>query len=222
MTKKPIMTPAMLAAEALGIGASAGAPGAIEASEAAGQKQLVESTDMPLELSGMKYGENGKPLFEQAGFTFGAKIDDLFQQATLPPGWRREATGHSMWSDILDEHGRKRVSVFYKAAFYDRKAHARLNHRYHAGIDYDCDPKSRPTRACIFDQGVAIAAFPIEDPESYNSGNAAEKAAVAELNARFPDWLNPLAYWDAADKAEGVEAGGEQGLRPSSDGAHHD
>jgi len=32
-----------------------------------------------------------------------------------------------MWSYLLDEHGRRRVAIFYKAAFYDRSAFMRLN-----------------------------------------------------------------------------------------------
>jgi hypothetical protein len=62
--------------------------------------------------------------FEAVGFKFGDKIDDLFLSAELPEGWTREATDHDMWSKILDADGVERVSVFYKAAFYDRCAFA--------------------------------------------------------------------------------------------------
>ena len=40
-----------------------------------------------------------------------------------------------MWSHIVDAEGRKRVAVFYKAAFYDRRADMRLEPRY--TIDYE-------------------------------------------------------------------------------------
>jgi hypothetical protein len=33
---------------------------------------------------------------------------------------------HAMWSYLVDELGRERVSIFYKAAFYDRSAHMSL------------------------------------------------------------------------------------------------
>ena len=31
-----------------------------------------------------------------------------------------------MWSYLTDQHGRQRVAIFYKAAFYDRRAFMRL------------------------------------------------------------------------------------------------
>lgn len=100
---------------------AASTPGGIEAQEKAGQGKLVASTDMPLDLN------PNKDAFEAVGFTFGEKIDDVFQEATLPKGWTRKATDHDMWSEILDENGGKRVSVFYNAAFYHRSAHAVLD-----------------------------------------------------------------------------------------------
>lgn len=98
-----------------------GAPGFggyIEAQEARGQRELVESTDLPTDAHGRDAD------FEALGFTFGAPHsgDPLFRPATLPEGWRREGSGHAMWSYIVDNKGRQRVSIFYKAAFYDRKA----------------------------------------------------------------------------------------------------
>jgi hypothetical protein len=48
--------------------------------------------------------------------------DELFFDAVLPEGWRIEPTEHHMWSDVIDEKGVKRISMFYKAAFYDRDA----------------------------------------------------------------------------------------------------
>ena len=96
----------------------ASTPGGIEAQEKAGQLALVASTDMPKELD--------RAAFEALGFTFGEPVDELFVTATLPPGWKRQATDHSMWSKIVDEQGRERVAIFYKAAFYDRRAHARI------------------------------------------------------------------------------------------------
>jgi hypothetical protein len=91
--------------------------------ESAGQRELVHSDRLPAEA-----GPSDAD-FEAVGFTFGAVDpgDDLFRPATLPEGWKREGSDHAMWSYILDQHGRRRVEVFYKAAFYDRKAFMRLN-----------------------------------------------------------------------------------------------
>jgi len=89
--------------------------------EAAGQKQLVASTKMPTEAPWDKLTE--------LGFVKGEAVpgDDIFCEATLPEGWERKASDHSMWSYIVDDRGIERVAIFYKAAFYDRSAHASLS-----------------------------------------------------------------------------------------------
>ena len=93
----------------------------IEGMEAAGQRQLVNSTDLPTKGS-------DDPEFLRLGFTFGEPYphDPLFRPATLPDGWRKQAKDYAMGSAVVDELGRERVSVFYKAAFYDRRADMHL------------------------------------------------------------------------------------------------
>lgn len=53
--------------------------------------------------------------------------DPLFLRAKLPEGWVVKGLDHAMHSSILDADGFERVMIFYKAAFYDRRAHASLN-----------------------------------------------------------------------------------------------
>lgn len=88
----------------------------IEVMEAAGQQQLVHSDIMPAQ---------GSDALPALGFRIGEFTDDdqLFVHATLPEGWSKEGSDHSMWSYVVDAQGRRRVSCFYKAAFYDRSAH---------------------------------------------------------------------------------------------------
>ncbi len=91
----------------------------IGAQEARGQQQLVHSDRLPTEL------RDDRAAFEALGFVFGTPDadDPLFTPATLPDGWTREAADdHDMWSYVVDTLGRRRVAVFYKAAFYDRRA----------------------------------------------------------------------------------------------------
>lgn len=97
------------------------ASGGIEAQEAQGQRQLVGSTQLPVK-------GNHDPKFAEMGIIFGASTPDdpLFCEATLPAGWSKRATDHSMWSEIVDEIGKVRASIFYKAAFYDRDAFIRV------------------------------------------------------------------------------------------------
>lgn len=101
---------------------SDGNNGYIEGMEAAGQRQFVGSEQLPTR----------SPIaeLEALGFVFGPvdPRDDLFRPCTLPDGWVKRGTDHSMWSEIVDDKGRRRVSIFYKAAFYDRSAHASLVH----------------------------------------------------------------------------------------------
>jgi hypothetical protein len=96
-------------------------PEEIERSEAQGQEELVASDTLPTDLK-------DKSSFESLGFVFGEVVenDPLFQYVTLPEGWKKQSTDHSMWSKIVDQDGNERVSIFYKAAFYDRTAFAYL------------------------------------------------------------------------------------------------
>lgn len=95
-----------------------GAGRAIEAMEARGQAELVRGDQLPTDSGGQDAA------FVALGFEFGPPTpgDPLFRPAKLPAGWTRRADEHPMWSTLVDQHGRPRVSIFYKAAFYDRRA----------------------------------------------------------------------------------------------------
>lgn len=97
-------------------------PGAIEAQEAAGGAAMAadDCEVIPVQIM----GGVGADLIA-LGFVLGDvdPNDALFRAATLPPGWKRAGTDHSMNTSIVDELGRKRVGIFYKAAWYDRSAH---------------------------------------------------------------------------------------------------
>lgn len=104
-------------------------PGAIEAMEAEGQRQLVASSSLPTELRG---GDDAKALLVSWGFVFGEidSEDSLFTPVQLPPGWTKAGTDHDMHSNVVDDKGRERIGVFYKAAFYDRRADMHIVSRY--------------------------------------------------------------------------------------------
>jgi len=100
---------------------TAATPGGIEKQEAQGQKDFVASESLPRKCP--------KQELEKLGFVFGETIDGvsgLFVQVKMPKGWKKQATDHSMWSELVDETGKVRASIFYKAAFYDRDAFLRL------------------------------------------------------------------------------------------------
>ncbi|MBI4185795.1 hypothetical protein HY524_01970 [Candidatus Berkelbacteria bacterium] len=91
---------------------------AIYMQEKQGQQDLIESSSLPTKGS-------DNPAFKEMGIIFGEpfKDDPLFRPAQLPPGWTVKGSDHDMWSYLYDDKGEKRASIFYKAAFYDRKAH---------------------------------------------------------------------------------------------------
>lgn len=165
----------------------AATPGGIEAQEKAGQEALVASTDMPKEL------HPSRAAFEQVGFKFGDDVDDLFVKATLPPGWKRAATDHSMHSDIMDDQGRKRVGVFYKAAFYDRRADAVLVCRYNIGRDYDLPDDQ--VSVVIKDAGKEIYRTQAMPREGYKTEEAHREVAKKWLLDAIPNAFDPVAAW---------------------------
>lgn len=62
-----------------------------------------------------------------------SKSGDLFFDVRLPEGWRIEPTEHSMYTNLVDANGWVRASIFYKAAFYDRKASISLRRFWEVG-----------------------------------------------------------------------------------------
>lgn len=96
-----------------------GNPNAIEAQEARGQKELLQSMQLPIDVPPVD-----KQKLIDAGVIFGevSAGDKMFMDAVLPKGWSKRATDHSMWSELVDDKGEVRAKIFYKAAYYDRRA----------------------------------------------------------------------------------------------------
>lgn len=170
-------------------------PGGIEVQEKAGQTALVNSTNMPKEM------RPGREAFEKLGFIFGDDVDDLFVSAALPAGWTRAATGHSMHSDILDEQGRRRVGVFYKAAFYDREADAHLVGRFRVEKKYpersDAGiPADAMLPVIVTDAGVEIHRVgEAKYLHDWENSDRLEKEGVAWLDENRPGWRDPVESW---------------------------
>ena len=115
-----------------------GNPKAIEDQEAEGQKELVESSQLPVKVNtprGVSAQEQYKAMGIKVISTPGPSDDVMFLDVELPEGWEIKATGHSMWSELRDNKGRKRASIFYKAAFYDRSSHINFLHRINYQVD---------------------------------------------------------------------------------------
>src|SRR5882757_9357690 len=109
--------------------AAAMSPGGIEAMEEAGQRKLVATPDrLPIRGTIESFQNSSRGKWEAAGFVFGDPVIEsgrptIFVACAFPSGWKLVPTEHSMWSDVVDAYGKKRAAVFFKAAFYDYKAH---------------------------------------------------------------------------------------------------
>lgn len=182
---------------------AASTPGGIEAQEKRGQTSFVNSAILPIPDD----RRCTQAQLEAMGVQVGEKVDDLFVSVVLPQGWRKEATEHSMWSTLLDEQGRERATIFYKAAFYDRNAHMNLTRRYQAVGYNDCDAegnllerKQNGERAAYYllrieDCGKPIHTIGVHGVDDYPLMDRHDTEAREWLEANFPDHRNPLAYW---------------------------
>jgi hypothetical protein len=168
---------------------AAATPGGIEAQEKRGQVAFVAQQTLPKD--GL---DRYRAALEKAGFKFGEDADDLFIRCEFPAGWTKQPSDHSMWSYLLDEKGRRRGGLFYKAAFYDRKAHISLDSRYTCGTDYDApEREDRKRRVVVKDCGTVIFASEYVD---YRQEEAEYAKCEAWLSERFPECRDVGAYWD--------------------------
>jgi hypothetical protein len=197
MTERNYHNPAALAAMATGDFANAIAaatPGGIERQESAGQQSLVSNFKrLPKDMD--------RATAEAHGFVYGADDDELFVTVTAPKGWRMEATDHSMHNRIVDAAGNERGSVFYKAAFYDRRADGywltrfTTERKYGDEGGYELRVVDRVGGACLYSEAVDGR----REDEAWDARDerqtAADKRAAAFIEATHPDWRNVLAYW---------------------------
>ncbi len=82
-----------------------------ENDELRGQKYLIENPVLPYKIA-----PTVKIALEAAGVKFGKTLADnkLLQEAVLPKGWKKVATEKPMWTELVDNKGKVRASIFYK------------------------------------------------------------------------------------------------------------
>lgn len=109
----------------------------IEAQEAQGQCELVKSSQLPAAISSYRNGPGAKEIYEKLGIRVvgPSNGDELFLDVELPSGWSKKAKDHHMWSELIDDKGRGRADIFYKAAFYDREANISFKKKIHYRVD---------------------------------------------------------------------------------------
>lgn len=198
--------------EAMGRG---GAPGMIEAQEARGQREAVNSDQLP--TKGLLGAD--RAIYEAMGIEIltpgvgaehtldGAKTDPLFTLVKLPKGWKKEATNHAMWNNLVDDKGRVRATFFYKAAFYDRDAHIRPCRRFSVERNYDRTDYRDVLEFQVKDSKKVL--FSTEKPlpkksdgrEDYSVSEEIEKELRAMccqwlVDNGFPNYNDFNAHWD--------------------------
>lgn len=168
--------------------------------ESQGQRELVnQTTQLP------KQGSDD-PAWEKMGVMFGDVVpnDPIFRKVELPAGWKLRPTDHAMWNDLLDDQGRVRGKMFYKAAFYDRSANIRAETRYGMDREYkvkdDYDSPRREVAKDFATGKVLFASDFLEQPTRYTEESAAAEDAARKkvldwLDTNRPDWKNAAAYW---------------------------
>lgn len=175
-----------------------GTSNAIMRQESEGQKALVNSNVLPTEMSSAD-----RAILEAAGVRFLGTVegDDLFQYVELPEGWQKKPAPSSFWSDLLDEKGRERAGIFYKAAFYDRKARLSCSRRYRYAPDWEKQNENTAISHVYDGDKIIYSTTPLvwtpdSEEKKYAYQDAADAEAVRWLETHYPEWRDAGAYWD--------------------------
>ena len=185
----------------------------IEREEAKGQMEVCRQTSrLPAQYS--FDADKQKAALEAAGVVFGGPVegDPIWVHAKLPERWKIIPTDHSMWSTLVDELGRPRARIFYKAAFYDRSCHTSVEKRFNAETKYPDSGTADPFFGQATDAGRVVwtsEAIPNIDEECPQGGgydvmqawargrphNRARALASQWLDDNRPGWDDFAAYW---------------------------
>lgn len=188
----------------------AATPGGIEAQELAGQVSFVQSETLPKEANGLQ-GIDLLSVYAALGIEVLGKADDLFYSVKLPEGWHKEAENHAMWSRLVDNKGRERATIFYKAAFYDRSAHINFTLRYRSGerpvggwdayrdseiVAWECYVTDCGQDIFVTEPTPSVDRSQQYETPFYELKQGKRLAADQWLAKHFPMHNDPSAYWD--------------------------
>jgi len=145
---------------------------------------------------------------EGLGFTLTRELGEVMFMAYLPDGWRKLPTDHHMYFVVKDDKSRIRATIMQKITLRDADANFRLECRYQtewktsiADTDghkwcyvavVDCGKEIYKT-SVVRDDDPLVKRRWLETTEDEKS---LADIANAWLTAVYPDWKNPLAYWD--------------------------
>lgn len=137
-----------------------------------------------------------KSVFENLGFEF-KEYDSVTLEATLPEGWTILSSENGLETLLIDEKGRNRGSFFFRGNVLSRTGYMLLVQRYHATYYFINPNKIGPIKvvATDFDGTVIFKAGYCMNSYSNEYEHLLTKAKDF-LNKNFPNWKNPINYWD--------------------------
>ncbi|MBQ8298504.1 MAG: hypothetical protein IJX99_01290 [Clostridia bacterium] len=152
-----------------------------------------------------------KEAFESLGFEFSESNDSDTFEVKLPEGWRASnciGLGARHYHNIYDEKNRRRVWYLYGVSpFGGAYGCADLLCRYiiadkpidEKECEYDdeasltvmyiADRALQPRECCLREIGIY-------DEDEWEKEEELGEQAWKYMSENFPDWRNPLAYWD--------------------------
>jgi len=152
-----------------------------------------------------------KEFLAKCGVKFLGQVEDneLFQYVELPAGWKKVGAGHPWLTMLVDDQGRERARIFYKHTYYDQIASLHLVPRYGIWEDPTSRNPEGPSTiaATVIDGGevlgqgeilfmtqpIKVIGSRLDKMRIYHQQI---KEAYAWLDQNFPNWRDPLAYWD--------------------------
>ncbi len=138
--------------------------------------------------------------------------DSLFVDVVLPPGWKKEADEHPMWSKLVDEQGRRRANIFHKCEFYCNEASIYLIPRFRQHMVF-IEDLANSFYFTVIDElsGVVYRSETIAKPENCASESfdqylrllkKIEQSVTTWLDTNYPYWKSLLAYWGEISNEE--------------------
>lgn len=149
-----------------------------------------------------KMGSN-KEVLETIGFTFEEVGDDELCKAILPVGWQFSSEikfNGTTFTTFVDEKGRERgffsdTTILYENGNWSSKLCPRFNVCWEFTNPKDW---SAPVEVFAMDYAndtIVFAAGQCNELES-KEYNELERKVREFLDTNYPDWENPLKYWD--------------------------
>ena len=159
--------------------------------------------------------EYTRQLYEQMGIRIMSNLDKLFYSVELPEGWKIKETNSPLWNVVLDEKNRERIAVYCsKNQYTGTKTYSELVCRYSYLVcpfdDYKSDISQDERNVMAWylyftDCGEKIMKLQTMTAglgcefnlgESHLIPTTLNELGTDFLDKNYPDWRNPLTYWD--------------------------